>query len=30
MEVHQINEVSFADYHRFGSSSQITTGSPAQ
>ena len=30
MEVQQINEVSFTDYHRFGSSSQITTGGPAQ
>ena len=30
MEIQRINEVSFTDYHRFGSSSQIITDGPAQ
>ena len=30
MEVQQINEVSFTDYHHFGSSSQLAPGGPAQ
>jgi len=29
-EIRRINEVSFIDYHRFGSSSRIITGGPAQ
>ncbi|MGO8758920.1 MAG: hypothetical protein ACLQG3_12425 [Terracidiphilus sp.] len=30
MEIQRINEVSFTDYHRFGSTSQIITDGPAQ